>query len=340
MSHDLYKTGDADAPAAICERDSKIVALDCCRICGQGEGTLEKTCPGLPLPIIHETQQSIAAWALATFGPTSSNQRTAVRAADEMRELLDALAADDRAPTAGEEIADVVIVLSRLATELGVDIAAEVDKKMSVNRSRSWSLDGTGHGQHVELPTAAPAGMWTWSHDEEVWSNEPQFATREEALAEAEHILADDTSDTVESDDATVTIWTGECRLPDVDQVTTAILGDVDDRVNEWLYDNVGEFAADAFSVSKGDQAELEQLVGDWLTRRKLMPECWVVERVQRHDVKVSPAKLPTTEVEATKRCGHVAQEMGTCPYQTEINDVTRSCECCPSCRRECAEEI
>lgn len=96
-----------------------------------------------------ETQAKISEWCEATFGPSSSNARVAARANEEMAELLRALTVDDKHPKAAEEIADVVIILSRLATRLGADLQAEVDRKMAVNRARVWKLDGSGHGYHV-----------------------------------------------------------------------------------------------------------------------------------------------------------------------------------------------
>lgn len=49
-----------------------------------------------------------------------------------------------------EECADVQIVLYVLASRLHIDLDAEVQKKMAVNRARKWKLDGSGCGQHVE----------------------------------------------------------------------------------------------------------------------------------------------------------------------------------------------
>ena len=100
-----------------------------------------------------ETQASISLWAEETFGPAGSNVRVAARANEEMAELLRALAVDDADPKAGEEVADIVIVLYRLAARLGVDLHAEIDRKMVKNRSREWKLDGTGHGYHVAKET-------------------------------------------------------------------------------------------------------------------------------------------------------------------------------------------
>lgn len=97
---------------------------------------------------MHETQKTISDWANETFGPAQSNIRVAVRANEEMAELLRALSADDNHPKAAEEMADVVIVLTRLATSLHVDINAEINRKMATNRNRVWKKDGTGHGYH------------------------------------------------------------------------------------------------------------------------------------------------------------------------------------------------
>jgi hypothetical protein len=46
-AHVLYKTGDADAPAVIKDRNGDVV-LECCRLCGRGEAQLSEPCDGLP----------------------------------------------------------------------------------------------------------------------------------------------------------------------------------------------------------------------------------------------------------------------------------------------------
>lgn len=96
-----------------------------------------------------ETQQTISQWANETFGPSGSNARVAARANEEMAELLRALTVDDNHPKAVEEIADIVIILYRVATRLGCDLHAEIDRKMAINRQRVWRQDGSGHGYHV-----------------------------------------------------------------------------------------------------------------------------------------------------------------------------------------------
>lgn len=96
-----------------------------------------------------ETQESVTAWANETFGVAKSNARIAARANEEMAELLRALTADDANPAAAAEVADVVIVLYRLASYLGVDLMREIDAKMAINRARAWAKDASGHGYHV-----------------------------------------------------------------------------------------------------------------------------------------------------------------------------------------------
>ena len=94
-------------------------------------------------------QQGISDWANETFGPASSNARVAARANEEMAELLRALTSDDQHPKAAEEVADIIIILCRLAQRLGFDIEAEIDRKMEINRNRKWNIDKDGHGYHV-----------------------------------------------------------------------------------------------------------------------------------------------------------------------------------------------
>lgn len=110
-----------------------------------------------------ETQETITDWAASVFGPAQSNLRIAIRANEEMAELLRCLSVNDHHPMAPEELADVVIILYRLADCLGVNLHSVVDAKMSVNRTqRTWERDGSGHGYHVRSvdlsTTNAPQG--------------------------------------------------------------------------------------------------------------------------------------------------------------------------------------
>ena len=118
-----------------------------------------------PFPVNNETQQSVHQWAVSAFGEKSSNLRVAERAQEEMDELRQKLMADDNHTGAGEEVADTVIVLMRLAEELGIDLQKMINEKMAVNRERTWKPDGTGMVYHVGESTATPT---------QVTSNETQ----------------------------------------------------------------------------------------------------------------------------------------------------------------------
>ena len=97
-----------------------------------------------------ETQKTVSQWSEDTFGEVGSNIRVAARANEEMAELLRALSQNDNHPMAGEEVADVVIVLYRLATRMGIDLHAEIDRKMAVNRTRKWDADSGIGWKHTE----------------------------------------------------------------------------------------------------------------------------------------------------------------------------------------------
>lgn len=99
-----------------------------------------------------ENQNTVSRWAEDTFGPAGSNLRVATRANEEMAELLRALSIDDNHPETGEELADLQIILWRLADKMGLDIRTEVDRKMATNRKRHWERDGSGHGYHTNDP--------------------------------------------------------------------------------------------------------------------------------------------------------------------------------------------
>jgi len=99
-----------------------------------------------------ETQASIFAWREEAFGPVQSTMRLVTRLNEEVAELLTAVAVtkDEYHPKTAEEVADVAIILYTIATRLGVDLHAEIDRKMAVNRhKRVWKKDGSGHGYHV-----------------------------------------------------------------------------------------------------------------------------------------------------------------------------------------------
>jgi NTP pyrophosphatase (non-canonical NTP hydrolase) len=95
-----------------------------------------------------ETSKSICDWGDETFGKVSDLSALVARARGELDELDQAIRADDTAEI-GREAADVAILLHRLVALAGMDLAAEVDAKMAVNRARKWKAAGDGTGGHV-----------------------------------------------------------------------------------------------------------------------------------------------------------------------------------------------
>lgn len=96
------------------------------------------------------TPQDITIWADKTFGQAKSTIGMAARMNEEVAELIVALAREDTVENIHKEIADIYIVLSRLACYLNCDIQQNVNKKMEINVKRKWMSDGTGHGYHVK----------------------------------------------------------------------------------------------------------------------------------------------------------------------------------------------
>jgi len=95
-----------------------------------------------------ESQESISLWATDSFGSSGSNLSVAVRANEEMAELLAKLRDRDDDPEAAIEAADVIIVLMRLFSRFEVDFNDVIDAKMQLNRKRKWRRTETGHGYH------------------------------------------------------------------------------------------------------------------------------------------------------------------------------------------------
>lgn len=120
---------------------------------------------------MNETQQSIGAWARATFpGGDDLSPRHVLRLLEEVVEACDAAGAtwveiiktimehrpDDQCSGSrypqpekvAEELADCQIVLFVVAERRGINLQAEVDSKMATNRARSWASNGDGTGYH------------------------------------------------------------------------------------------------------------------------------------------------------------------------------------------------
>lgn len=85
-----------------------------------------------------ETIASIIQWGDDTFGPCSQ-ERAITRASEEWEEML------EPAADVPIEASDVIICLLRIP-----GIAEAIQRKMTINRARTWKLMGDGSGYHVK----------------------------------------------------------------------------------------------------------------------------------------------------------------------------------------------
>lgn len=93
----------------------------------------------------NETQNTIGRWVQSDLGSTMAIQTKKLR--EEANEAIDALEQEDWA-NAAEEIADVVIVCMGIAFMLGFSVLKEINRKMRINRKRTWDMRDGVH-RHV-----------------------------------------------------------------------------------------------------------------------------------------------------------------------------------------------
>lgn len=97
-----------------------------------------------------ENPETIRNWAISTFGKQAHPKQIAIRALEELIELLKAID-NESSDRINEEIADVEICMAYLAAVVGCDRQDEIEKKMATNRQREWILDGMGNGYHKNI---------------------------------------------------------------------------------------------------------------------------------------------------------------------------------------------
>lgn len=101
-----------------------------------------------------ETYSTIGEWAVRTFG-AGKPLACYAKLAEEFGEIARPLQKREY-EKALYEMADVVIVLSHMATSLGLELQRAVDEKMSVNRARTWNMTPEGTAVHVEPKKTVP----------------------------------------------------------------------------------------------------------------------------------------------------------------------------------------
>ncbi len=96
-----------------------------------------------------EDSLTIRDWGDETFGEAASIIAYAIRAQEELNELIQAIKTDEGNDAIVAEAADVTILLHRLVGTIGVQLSDAVDQKMAINRKRIWKTAKDGVGQHL-----------------------------------------------------------------------------------------------------------------------------------------------------------------------------------------------
>lgn len=96
------------------------------------------------------TAKRVYDWCQVKFN--ASEMEIVARGNKEYAELVNAIANDTDEEDKVDEVADVLIFMYQLCGLYGVDPQEIVDKKMEINRRRSWVRTKTGGYQHVEMP--------------------------------------------------------------------------------------------------------------------------------------------------------------------------------------------
>ena len=97
---------------------------------------------GRSAPNCSAFQREVSEWAAKTFPHQTPRSKIS-----HLRKEIEELADDDGN---GEEMADCFILLLNLAEMAGVDLMTEAQRKMEINRNRTWGApDADGVCQHI-----------------------------------------------------------------------------------------------------------------------------------------------------------------------------------------------
>ena len=99
-----------------------------------------------PLPKVAPMQEQIAVWAERTF-PGETVDSTLAHLDEEHDELYDAIK-HPRPGGVAEELADMAILLYKLAAMMGVDLDVAVEDKHDLNTNRAWGPPGHNGVRH------------------------------------------------------------------------------------------------------------------------------------------------------------------------------------------------
>ena len=108
--------------------------------------------PVSPQKTLRQMQDEIGAWGDATF-PTSTFISVASHFEEEAAEFLAEIRSGESVDAVLNELADCAILLIQFAHKNGFDLSQVIERKMAINRARTWNTtpEPEGHFKHVEV---------------------------------------------------------------------------------------------------------------------------------------------------------------------------------------------
>ena len=98
-------------------------------------------------PYALDLQDRISRWQMETFGSAQTINAIDCHLIQEFSEFLEAPSPTDEA----EEMADLVILLMGRATIMGINLIAETERKLAINKTRKWAPpDDSGVIHHLD----------------------------------------------------------------------------------------------------------------------------------------------------------------------------------------------
>lgn len=96
-----------------------------------------------------ELQELVVSWASSAFPTRSFTTIQRKLCLSEIPELMIAIGEGDVEAIKGE-LADNLILILDMAHLLQIDLPSEIEKKMEINRARTWQINQFGVSQHVD----------------------------------------------------------------------------------------------------------------------------------------------------------------------------------------------
>ena len=127
-------------------------------------------------------------------------------------------------------------------------------------------------------------GKWTCSTNEELWNCHEELDTEAEALDYAKFIFCEEQN----LEDGNM-FWVGQIEEASLaDMAGAAAEADrVIERMDEWLYDNIGEASEDTLEATPAQTEDLDKrltaTILAWLREHDIRPRCYAIGKMTSH---------------------------------------------------------